>query len=67
LYSIFSEYAPVVKVYIFRDEVSTLSRGYAVIEFDSVESASVVIHTHAYFDVQGIQVMIGYASPECIQ
>lgn len=58
-------YAPVQKGFIFRDEVSGISRGYALIEFDTVESASKVVSTHGYFTVKGIQVVIGYATPQC--
>ena len=55
-------YAPVQKGFIFRDEVSGISRGYALIEFDTVESASKVVSTHGYFTVKGIQVVIGYVN-----
>ena len=61
----FSMYAPVQRGFIFRDEVSGISRGYALIEFDTVESASKVVSTHGYFTVKGIQVVIGYATPQC--
>ena len=58
-------YAPIQRGFIFRDEVSGISRGYALIEFDTVESASKVVSTHGYFTVKGIQVVIGYATPQC--
>lgn len=63
----FSMHAPVNKAFVFRDEVSGLSRGYALVEFDSADSASKLVSTHRYFTVKGIQVTIGYASPQCIR
>ena len=60
-------HAPVEKAFVFRDEVSGLSRGYALVEFDSAESAAKLVNTHRYFTVKGIQVTIGYASPQCIR
>lgn len=60
-------YAPVDKVFIFRDELSGLSRGYALVEFKSVEDATKIVSTRGYFSVKGLQVSIGYATPNCIR
>lgn len=53
--------------YLFRDEYSRLSRGYGVVEFESIEGAVHTVGFKGYVTVRGVQVVIGFANPQCVR
>ncbi len=65
--SSFNNYAPTKSAYIFKDSYSKLSRGYGVVEFESVPGATQVIGMASLLSVHGYHVLLGFANPYCIR
>lgn len=63
----FNNCAPTKSAFIFHDSYSKLSRGYGVVEFETIEGAMQIVNMHGYISVHGYQVTIGYANPYCIR
>ena len=65
--SSFNNYAPTKSAYIFKDSYSKLSRGYGLVEFESIPGATQVIGMANVLSVHGYHVLLGFANPYCIR